>query len=160
MAWMRLRLDDGYFRTDLQKELLATLNSDTVHKNVNEIIKDAIEDYVPLESGDLRDSARVGPTQIEYTVNYARYQYYGEVYGPNYWVPITKNADGTWNKDGPWGWRSPPGKNTKFATGKPLTYHTAGTYAFWYEVAMTQNRASINQRITRYLKDTLAGRMK
>lgn len=159
MAWMRLRLDEGFYRTDLQKELLEAMASDTVHRNVNLIIADAIEDYVPLESGALRDSVRVGPTQIEYTTEYARYQYYGEVYGPNYWVPLTRNADGTWNRSGPYGWRSPRGKK-KYPTGRPLTYHTSGTYAFWYEVAMSQNRRSINQQITRYLKDTMLGRSK
>ncbi len=73
--------------------------------------------YTPMRTGALIDSATLGTVigsgKIEYLSPYARYLYYGEVYGPN--IPIRENGQlvGFW---------SPPQKSP---TGRPLVYSQA-----------------------------------
>ena len=88
--------------------------------------------YVPWETGTLAKSpyrASVpGSGRIVYPGPYARYQYYGNVYGPN--IPVFEDDSGV-----PTRWFSPPGQK-KHPTGKLLKYKTdtnplAGSY--WFE---------------------------
>lgn len=73
--------------------------------------------YTPMQSGLLMESAtlgtEIGSGEIKQVAPYARYQYYGMVYGPN--VPIYENGEliGFW---------SPP---KKYPTGRQITYSTA-----------------------------------
>lgn len=88
---------------------------------------------IPFQQGELRNSVNypqgIYGGEIEYNTPYAHYQYEGEVYGPN--IPI-KDAEGNIT-----GWWSPPKKNP---TGRPLTYHTAGTGDHWFEKAKEQHK--------------------
>lgn len=88
---------------------------------------------IPFQQGALRNSVNyphgIYGGEIEYNTPYAHYQYEGEVYGPN--IPI-KDAEGNIT-----GWYSPPKKNP---TGRPLTYHTAGTGDHWFEKAKEQHK--------------------
>lgn len=73
--------------------------------------------YTPMRNGDLCQSVKrgteIGSGTLVYASPYARYQYYGEVYGPNY--PI--------HKDGVLvGFYSPPKKQP---TGRQIEYSTA-----------------------------------
>lgn len=72
--------------------------------------------YTPKRNGILLQSPKLGTTigtgRIEYASPYARYQYYGNVYGPN--IPIYKNKVLI-------GWFSPP---KKYPTGAELQYST------------------------------------
>lgn len=104
-----------------------------------EIDKDCIKlmkPYTPFKTGVLENSATIhtviGSGQITQVTPYARYLYYGKVYGPNF--PIVREKDGTehivfghYDGDGIIiGWRSPKGKkNTRqaeiFSTARTST---------------------------------------
>lgn len=73
--------------------------------------------YTPMQSGILMKSAtigtKIGSGEIRQATPYARYMYYGVVYGPN--VPMYENGEliGFW---------SPP---KKYPTSRQITYSTA-----------------------------------
>ena len=94
--------------------------------------------YVPFDEGVLAGSANtateIGSGEVVYDTPYARYLYYGEVYGPN--IPITENGIIT-------GYWSP---KEKFPTGEKLEYSTeknpqAGSH--WFERAMEDHKDDI-----------------
>ena len=69
-----------------------------------------------------------------YDTPYARYQFYGEIYGPN--IPIVENGVIV-------GYRSPPEKHP---TGRPLKYNTdknplAGSH--WFDRAMADHSEDV-----------------
>lgn len=81
--------------------------------------------YTPKQSGVLENSAElstvIGSGKIEQHTPYARYLYYGEVYGPNY--PIRNGKISFNEEDGPIeGWVS---AKKKSPTGRELKYNTA-----------------------------------
>lgn len=88
--------------------------------------------YCPWETGSLAKSAYaatvLGSGKVVYPGPYARYLYYGEVYGPN--IPVFDDNTGE-----PTSFFSPPGQK-KHPTGRKLQYSTdvnplAGS--FWFE---------------------------
>lgn len=88
--------------------------------------------YVPWETGTLAKSpyraSQPGSGQVIYPGPYARYQYYGQVYGPN--IPVFDDDSGV-----PTRFFSPPGQK-KHPTGRSLQYNQdtnplAGSY--WFE---------------------------
>lgn len=90
--------------------------------------------YVPFAEGALAGSANtateIGSGEVVYATPYARYQYYGEVYGPSF--PVVENGEIV-------GWRSPPEKHP---TGRKLEYSTemnplAGSH--WFDRAMADH---------------------
>lgn len=94
--------------------------------------------YVPYDEGVLAASAstatKIGSGEIVYDTPYARYQYYGELYGPN--IPIVENGVIT-------GYWSPPKKHP---TGIPLQYskevnEKAGSH--WFDRAMADHKDDI-----------------
>ena len=94
--------------------------------------------YVPFDEGILAGSAntatKVGSGEVVYDTPYARYQFYGEVYGPNF--PIVENGEIV-------GYYSPP---EKYPTGKRLQYNTeknplAGSH--WFDRAMADHKEDI-----------------
>lgn len=83
---------------------------------------------VPFSTGVLKHSAItasvIGQGMVVYATPYARYLYYGQVYGPN--IPRYEAGElaGFW---------SPPGKK-KHPTGRKLTYNGAPDRgALWFE---------------------------
>lgn len=83
---------------------------------------------VPFATGVLKHSAItasvIGQGMVVYATPYARYLYYGEVYGPNIPRYEADELAGFW---------SPPGKK-KHPTGRKLTYNGAPERgAFWFE---------------------------
>lgn len=158
------------FQTKKQEKLLKMLNDKAVRKHVNTIIKDAINPFVPKKSGALRRSARVTHKSITWGqgLPYARYQYGGEVYGPNLPGVIA---------DAP-AWKSRRGMK-KHPTGRELGkpgsarlrplwgeaveslpdsmvytfgYTTHGTHHHWDKYFTYQPKMKANLEITRYLK--------
>lgn len=129
---MRIRQHIG--NVDIQ------LNTDRLDRNMKEaqkllnmqVVADC-DPLIPFQQGALRNSVNypggIYGTEIEYNTPYAHYQYEGIVYGPN--IPI-RDAGGNIT-----GWYSPPKKNP---TGRPLTYHTAGTGDHWFEKAKQQHK--------------------
>lgn len=75
--------------------------------------------YTPKLNGILEESITVGTVigsgELIQDTRYARYLYYGEIYGPN--IPIYKDGQFI-------GFRSPKGKK-KLPTGRPLKYNTS-----------------------------------
>lgn len=143
------------FRTKKQEKLLEMLNDDNVREHVNTVIKDGINKFVPMKSGALRASAKVTPTTISWGsgLEYARYQYGGEVYGPNH--PIIRQNRIV-------GWYSTPGVQ-KHPTGRELGvpgewmgwkfgYTTKGTHHHWDQYFRYLPKLKANIEITRYLK--------
>lgn len=97
-------------------------NLSLAHKKLNmQIVADATP-YVPFQQGQLRSQVRypdgLDGNVIEWYAPYAHYQYYGTVY--------TDEAGRTWVG---------PGETKTVNTGRPLTYHEAGTTSKWYEAA-------------------------
>lgn len=94
--------------------------------------------YLPFDEGVLAGSAntatKIGSGEVIYDTPYARYQYYGEVYGPN--IPIVENGVVT-------GYFSPPEKHP---TGKKLQYSKevnpmAGSH--WFDRAMADHKDEV-----------------
>lgn len=115
--------------------MLSRLNLESGGK-AQQVLDNAVirwcEQYTPFKTGTLASSpygaTEVGSGEVVYPGPYARYLYYGEVYGPN--IPIFED-----NSEEPTGWFSPPGKK-KHPTGRALQYSTgvnalAGSY--WFE---------------------------
>ena len=149
-------IDVVRFRTKKQEKLLQMLKDNQVKTNINLRIKNDINRFVPRKSGKLRKSAKVHPDYISWgegLKQYARYQYYGQVYGTNY--PIMRGGRIT-------GWYSKKGVK-KHPTGRELGvpgywkgwkfgYTTPGTHHHWDQYFQYYLKLRTNQKITRYLK--------
>ena len=108
--------------------------------------------YVPFETGTLANSpwtaSEPGSGQVIYNTPYARYLYYGQVYGPN--IPFFDD-----DSEIPTYFRSPAGKK-KHPTGRPLTYSQdlnpqAGP--FWFD----RMRGDHLEDIVEEVQDVVAG---
>ena len=110
--------------TDGTGDLLARVN---LQKNglVQKVIDNAVirycMPYVPFKSGTLAQSAysasKVGEGEVSWETPYARYLYFGEVYGPN--IPVFEDDSGI-----PTRFFSPKGQK-KHPTGRQLQYDTS-----------------------------------
>lgn len=95
--------------------------------------------YVPMQQGMLKNQRQIASdgSQIVYTQPYAHYQYYGEVYGPNY-----TNGKRFWS-----------GKAPKKPTGRKLTYNGAPMRGpRWTERMFADKREEIERSIEAYIK--------
>lgn len=150
-----VRLKPKVKRTKLQKKLLELVGNEKTMRGVNQIIANTVEPYIPYKTGALRRSVQVGPKTIAWRKVYARYQYYGEVYGPNF--PIMSQGQIV-------GWYSNPGEK-KHPTGRELGlpgywkgwtfgYTTPGTGHHWIEkmLSNTSDKRVMQIKITNYLK--------
>ena len=97
-----------------------------------------MDKYTPKRTGALIRSAtlgtKIGSGHIVYNSPYARYQYYGEIYGPN--IPIYKDGELM-------GWRSPPKKHP---TGREITYSkdkNPNAQKLWFEKMKSEKGESI-----------------
>lgn len=81
----------------------------------SEVIRQC-EPYVPFDEGTLTRSAslatRIGSGLVIYNTPYARYQYYGVVYGPN--IPMVIGGEQTFRS---------PTNQAKHPTNRKLTYN-------------------------------------
>ena len=111
---------------------------------VQTVVDEAVLRYcapkVPFDTGYLIRSAitgsAIGQGLIVYATPYARYLYYGEVYGPN--IPIFEGGELA-------GFRSPKGQK-KHPTGRPLTYRGAPERgAYWFERMKAEHKTDIIQ---------------
>lgn len=148
-----VRIKPKVNRTKLQRKLLDLVGNEKTKRGINQIIADMVKPYVPYKSGSLRESVQVGPKTIAWRKVYARYQYYGEVYGPNF--PIMSGGKIV-------GWYSRPGEK-KHPTGRELGlpgewkgwtfgYTTPGTKHHWLDEMMMYDKRAMQLRITNYLK--------
>lgn len=161
------------------REFTKMLDEPEMRTRINYFIGSEINRFVPKKSGTLRASMHVEPDKITWgngKTPYARYQFVGEVYGPNYpgWA------------NGIAGWRSPKGKGSKHPTGRKLGesgsgtfrpnwvlengkyrranindpdinwtfgYTTPNTQSNWTDVYKGKLKMNTNKRITEYLKN-------
>ena len=109
---------------------------------VQAVVDEAVLRYcapkVPFDTGYLIRQALqtsiIGQGLIVYGTPYARYLYYGEIYGPN--IPIFEAGELA-------GFYSPPGQK-KHPTGRALTYQGAPERgAFWFERMKAEHREDI-----------------
>ena len=109
---------------------------------VQTVVDEAVLRYcapkVPFDTGYLIRQALqtsiICQGLIVYGTPYARYLYYGEVYGPN--IPIFEAGELA-------GFYSPPGQK-KHPTGRALTYQGAPERgAFWFERMKAEHREDI-----------------
>lgn len=123
--------------TALQKKLAKVVGSEEAHLIAHETLGRFCNRYVPHKTGELRRSMEVTPDYVSWDTPYARYQYEGDVYGPN--VPIIQN-------DIIVGWYTPEG-SSRYFTGRELGvpgnykgwvfgYSQPGTGHHWFEKAM------------------------
>lgn len=112
-----------------------------VQKVVDKRVIEYCFPYVPYDEGILARSAytatEIGSGEVVYDTPYARYQFYGEVWGPNF--PIVENGEIV-------GWKSPPEKHP---TGRPLDYsnshekHDQRAGSHWFDRAMADHSDDI-----------------
>ena len=109
---------------------------------VQAVVDEAVLRYcapkVPFDTGYLirqaLQASAIGYGMIVYGTPYARYLYYGEVYGPN--IPILEAGALA-------GFYSPPGQR-KHPTGRALTYQGAPERgAYWFERMLPEHRGDI-----------------
>lgn len=89
--------------------------------------------YCPFDTGTLAKSpyGASTPGKVVYDTPYARYLYYGEIYGPN--IPVFEDSSGE-----PTRFFSPPGRK-KHPTGRKLDFSKSRAAngplagAFWFE---------------------------
>ena len=140
-------------QTVLQKKLYSLINDEQARIDANKKIAECINKYVPEQSGELRESVQVDSQTISWHTPYARYQYSGEVYGPNH--PLMY-------KGTIYGWSTPRGPE-KYPTGRELGtpgewkgwvfgYSTYGTGHHWDEKMLENDRRTMNIKVTASLK--------
>lgn len=131
----------------LQDKLSEINNSRTMLAIHNQLAK-MCDPYVPMREGALAQTVQISPTGVRYTQPYARYQYYGQVYGPN--IPIIENGQIV-------GWFSPPGQK-KHPTGQYMTHSTEMhplASSFWDKAMLRDHREEFEQ----YIKEILRWRL-
>lgn len=134
---------DLVWKQTFGKEQTARFN--TVQKVVDSECIKRMEEYTPKRSGYLSHGAPkngtvIGSGHIYYEAPYARYQYYGIVYGPN--IPIYEYGEliGFWS----------PKK--KHSTGKPLQYDKSRhpkAQRLWFEQMKTEHSEAILRKAAR-----------
>lgn len=109
-----IRFDDSDFQRAINEKKKLLEEGSPVQRFVDSEVLRLMVPYTPMDTGAMIQYATagtvIGSGKIQYNSPYARYLYYGEVYGPN--VPIKENGIIT-------GYWSPPHKTP---TGRPLTY--------------------------------------
>ena len=100
--------------SEFLKDKIAELNNPTTMLTIHENLAKRCDPYVPMQEGTLAQTVTITPREVRYTQPYARYQYYGEIYGPN--IPIKENGEII-------GWFSPPGQ-PKHPTGRQMQHST------------------------------------
>lgn len=105
--------------------------------------------YTPFRNGFLEKSATLGTVigsgEINQIAPYARYQYYGKVYGPN--IPIYENDEviGFFSRKG----KQPTGADIKYDTSK---HPQAGK--MWFARMVADNKNSILRGASRIVGGT------
>lgn len=133
---------DGTLKDFITPEEFITLRGIGPNGHVQKVVDAAVIrecfPYVPFDEGILAGSAntatKIGSGVVVYDTPYARYLYYGEVYGPSF--PVIENGEIV-------GWKSPP---KKYPTGRKLQYDTSKNEqagSFWFERAMADHKAEI-----------------
>lgn len=103
-------------------------------------VKTHSDPYVPKRQGILKNTAQISNDggKLTYVQPYARYQYQGEVMGPNV---LTKK-----------GWRSMAKKGGKFYTGKTIKYHGGAMRGpYWDKRMIANHREDLERDMAAYV---------
>lgn len=128
-----------------------------VQKYVDSTVLYKMKPYIPFRNGALEKSAFtftvIGSGEIRQYTPYARYLYYGKVYGPNFPVVeengVRRVVFGKYTGNGVIvGWVSPKGQR-KHPTGRDLKYDTTGKHhlagKMWFERMKADHKKEILQ---------------
>lgn len=158
-----LHITPKWGKSKLEYKLRKLCNDRENLREVHRIFAEECESFVPIDTGTLRQSVFVSYKEVRWSAygedgrNYAHYVYEGQVYGPNYWVPIERiEHDDTYDYDenGEWGWRSPKGQ-PKYPTGKKMKYQNPKASSHWDKVMLERRGRLFKNRVERYLKGRL-----
>ena len=134
---------------DAIMQKVAEINNPTTMLAIHNTLAKMCDPYVPFLEGSLSQTAIVTSEDVRYIQPYARYQYYGQIYGPN--IPIKENGEIV-------GWFSPPGQK-KHPTGR-MMHHTTEYHplasSFWDKAMMRDKGDEFNKEV----EDILRWRLK
>lgn len=143
----------AHFRVDADwKKSRGLEKGGRVQQAIDHCVMEYCRPYCPMDTGTLADSPeRASPPgngKVIYDTPYARYLYYGEVYGPN--IPVFEDESGK-----PTRFFSQPGKK-KHPTGKKLEYSKkknplAGSH--WFERMKADHAEDIIREATEAAKN-------
>lgn len=160
-----VRVSGNHHPTKLQEELLKRINSPETYRKINEFIAEEAEPFAPTVTGELATSWVARTDGIEYTAEYARYQWYGKPMGPT--IPVfDKNTKEFkyWFAKGPrthyTGGMMGDGTEYYDDFGVPFYtrhYTKEGTRHHWVNLMWDDGKARrhVQNRITNYLKKGL-----
>lgn len=109
MGSMYIKVTQPVLRTNLQRKLMELIEDKDVTTDAHWILGEVCNEFVPRKTGELRKSMVATKQFVRWETPYAKYQYEGEVWGPNY-VGYT---DSSLN----WEWR---GAKQKHPMGREL----------------------------------------
>lgn len=152
MASKYVRIKMSPINTVLQTKLYNLVGNKEVMREAHRILGEMCNDYVPMKTGELRKSMIAYPQSVVWTSPYARYQYEGEVWGPN--KPIIQGGVIVgWKEGEP---RHPTGRELGIPhewMGWQFGYTTPETGHHWFDKAMENGgRRAYSLRITGMLK--------
>jgi hypothetical protein len=131
--------------SDALRKKISQINSPTTMLAIHNNLAKRCDPYVPFMEGALSQTTVITSKSVKYIQPYARYQYYGEVYGPN--IPIKEHGEIV-------GWFSPPGK-PKHPTGRKINYttdyHPLAT-SFWDKAMLRDHRDEFNKEVENIIK--------
>ena len=114
-----------------------------VQKKFQILCQRYMDKYIPRYEGNLRKNVDLSdPTKIVYNSPYAHYQYEGKLY-------VMDNGKGAYYSP-TYGFWSDKGV-TKTNSGKPLTYHTAGTGDHWNERMVSAEMGDLVSDLQAYI---------
>lgn len=132
-----IRLKEPLKHTVLQRALMNIITNKEAMREVHRKLGERCNEYVPYKHGELRASMRPYPQSVRWEADYAKYQYLGEVWGPN--KPIFKNGEVVGWKSVPLEARRPTGRELGvpgYWKGWRFGYTTPGTAHHWLDKAM------------------------
>lgn len=176
MSTVRISIDDSLF-SKKTNNMLKVLNDPSLRYEINEIIGNKLNQYVPMKSGALRESLTVDESSVSWSTPYAQYQWGGEVYGPNL-IGFDSSGTARWISRKP---KHPTGRKLGESAGtawlKPqfgrkyndsiefipwtFGYTKPGTQSHWDKLYTESNqdsrafRARTNAEISRFVKKAL-----
>ena len=125
------------------KRKIGEIKSPTVMRQIHKAFAEMCDPYVPFKDGNLssKRNIQVSEKGVRYMMPYARYQYYGQVYGPN--VPIKDENGNVLRYFTPKGTKKSP-------TGDELSYsHEKHPQACsrWDEAMLREHEATLLARV-------------
>ena len=163
MAKRRITTNSIKFKIDIDgvKYTLSKLPvNEALMKQINTVIRDLSDEFVPFDSGALASDITVTAKSISYNVPYARYQYYGNVYGPNYYRPLDKLGEDPvtgrtiYDRNGAWGFRSPAGEEKHKIPDRYLVYNTEyhpNASSEWDKRMLVDKKDELTEQVTEIL---------